>query len=47
MKFLADLYLGPKRTPQEVRAMMGDQSANLIGEFAKLGREEFRGLGLA
>lgn len=47
MKFVVDLYLGPKRTPQEVRAMMDNQSADMIGEFARLCREEFRGLGLA
>jgi hypothetical protein len=46
MKFVVDLYLGPKRTPQEVRAMMDRESADAIGDFAKLCREEFRGLGL-
>jgi hypothetical protein len=47
MKFVVDLYLGPKRTPQEVREMMDDQSNDRIGDFAKLCREEFRDLGLA
>ena len=47
VKFLVDLYLGPKRTPQEVREMMDEQSQDQIGEFATLCREEFRVLGLA
>ena len=46
VKFLVDLYLGPVRTPQEVRAMMDNESVDIIGEFAKRCREEFRVLGL-
>lgn len=46
VKFLVDLYIGPKRSPQEVRAMMDLQSADAIGEFARLCRAEFQGLGL-
>lgn len=47
VKFLVDLYLGPVRTPQEVRAMMDNESVDIIGEFAKRCREEFRVLGLS
>jgi hypothetical protein len=47
MKFVVDLYLGPKRTPEEMRAMMDNQSADRIGEFARICRDEFRDMGLA
>ncbi len=47
MKFVVDLYLGPARTPQQMREMMDQQSADAIGDFATLCREEFRLLGLA
>ena len=47
MKYVVDLYLGPPRTPQQMREMMDQRSADAIGEFATLCREEFRLLGLA
>lgn len=47
VKFLVDLYLGPKRAPQEMRAMMDEQNQDQIGEFAMRCREEFEALGLA
>ena len=46
VKALVDLYLGPKRGPEEVRAMMDDRDHDLIGEFATLARVEFDKLGL-
>jgi hypothetical protein len=46
VKFLVDLYIGPKRTPLEVRAMMDESSADVLGEFARTCREEFRVLRL-
>ncbi len=46
VKFLVDLYIGPKLSAQEVRAMMDAANADAIGEFAKLCRAEFQGLGL-
>jgi len=46
MKFLVDLYLGPKRSAQDMRAMMNAESADAIGEFARICRAEFHTLGL-
>jgi hypothetical protein len=46
MKFVVDLYLGPPRTPQQMREMMDNQSADAIGDFAGVCREEFQALGL-
>ena len=46
MKFVVDLYLGPPRTPKEVRAMMDQNSSDAIGAFARQCREEMRGMGL-
>ena len=45
MRYIVDLALGPKRTPEEVRAMMDQQEANVIRAFAELCREELRGIG--
>jgi hypothetical protein len=46
LKFLVDLYIGPKRSVQEMRAMMDAQSADAIGDFASVCRQELRQLGL-
>jgi hypothetical protein len=46
VKFLVDLYLGPPRTPEQVRAMMDNQTQDQIGEFALRCRSEFRDLRL-
>jgi hypothetical protein len=46
MKFVIDLYLGPPRSPQDMRAMMDQSSADAIGAFARQCREEMRGMGL-
>jgi hypothetical protein len=46
VKFLVDLYIGPPRTPEEVRQMMDTASSDAIGDFARLCREDFRTLGL-
>ena len=47
MKYPVDLYLGPPRTLYQTREMMDQRSADAIGEFATLCREEFRLPGLA
>jgi hypothetical protein len=47
VEFLIDIYIGPKRTPQEVREMMDKGTADIIGTFAHTCREEFRILRLA
>jgi hypothetical protein len=46
LKFLVDLYMGPKRSPQEMRAMMDMQNSDAIGDFATVCRTELRQLGL-
>jgi hypothetical protein len=46
LKFLVDLYMGPKRTALEMREMMDIQSSDTIGDFASVCREELRQLGL-
>ena len=46
MRFVLDLYLGPPRSPQDMRAMMDQSSADAIGAFARQCREEMRGMGL-
>jgi hypothetical protein len=46
MKFVVDLYLGPPRGAQEMRAMMDESSADAIGAFARTCREEMRAMGL-
>ncbi len=46
MKFVVDLYLGPPRTPQEMRAMMDQSSADAIGDFARACRQEMQAMGL-
>jgi hypothetical protein len=46
LKFLVDLYMGPKRSAQEVRAMMDMQNSDAIGDFATVCRSELRQLGL-
>jgi hypothetical protein len=35
MRIIVDIALGPKRTPEEVRAMMDQRDANVIGAFAE------------
>jgi hypothetical protein len=46
VKFLVDLYMGPTRTAEEMRAMMDAQSQDAIGDFAKVCRDELKELGL-
>ena len=40
LRFIVDLSLGPKRTPEQMRAMMDDKEANVIGAFAERCRAE-------
>jgi undecaprenyl pyrophosphate synthase len=42
MRYVVDLALGPKRTPEEVRALMDLPEANVIRAFAECCREELR-----
>ncbi len=42
MRYVVDLALGPKRTAEEVRAMMDQQEANVIRIFAERCREELQ-----
>ena len=42
--FLVDLYMGPPRSPAEMRQMMEDHSADAIGEFARVCRGELENL---
>jgi hypothetical protein len=44
VKFLVDLYMGPRRTPEEMRAMMDIQSEDAIGDFARVCRAELQTL---
>ena len=44
MRYIVDLALGPKRSPEEVRAMMDQREANVIGAFAECCRAELQGL---
>jgi hypothetical protein len=44
MRYIVDLALGPKRTPEEVRVMMDQQEANVIRSFAECCREELRAM---
>ena len=46
MKFVIDLYLGPPRSPQEMRKMMDQSSADAIGDFARACRAEMQAMGL-
>ena len=46
MKFVVDLYLGPPRTPREMREMMDQTDADAIGDFARTCREEMLAMGL-
>ena len=47
VKFLVDLYMGPPRTPAEVRQMMEDRTSDPIGEFASICRAELQALQVA
>lgn len=47
LKVLVDLYLGPLRSPAEMRQMMEDQSADFIKRFAETCREELQNLRVA
>ena len=40
LRFIVDLALGPKRSPEDMRAMMDRQDANVIGAFARVCRAE-------
>jgi len=40
MRWIVDLALGPKRTPEEVRALMDNPEANVIRAFAECCRAE-------
>ncbi len=44
MRYIVDLALGEKRTPEQVRAMMDQQEANVIRAFAAQCREELQRL---
>ena len=44
MRYIVDLALGPKRTAEEVRAMMDQREANVIRAFAERCREELKGM---
>jgi len=44
MRYIVDLALGPKRSAEEVRAMMDEREANVIGAFAERCRAELQGL---
>lgn len=45
MRYIVDLALGPKRSAEEVRAMMDQADANVIRAFAERCRAELLGLG--
>ncbi len=45
MRYIVDLALGPKRSPEEMRAMMDREDANVIGAFGKACREELQRIG--
>jgi hypothetical protein len=47
LKFVVELALGPKRRPEEVRAMMDDGRMDMIGAFAASCRRELRELRLS
>jgi hypothetical protein len=40
MRIIVDIALGPKRTPEEVRVMMDQRDADVIGAFAESCRVE-------
>jgi hypothetical protein len=44
IKFLVDLYIAPKRSVADVRAMMDDAKADPLSQFAERCREELDGL---
>jgi hypothetical protein len=44
LRYIVDLALGPKRTPEEVRVMMDKPEANVIGAFAQCCREELQAI---
>jgi hypothetical protein len=44
MRFIVDVALGPARSHEEMRAMMDQASANVIGGFAKACREELQAI---
>lgn len=44
MRYIVDLALGPKRSPEEMRVMMDQREANVIRAFADRCRAELRGL---
>jgi hypothetical protein len=45
LRYIVDLALGPKRSPQDVRALMDQPEANVMRTFAQCCRAELRGLG--
>jgi hypothetical protein len=45
MRIIVDIALGPKRTPEEVRVMMDQQDADVIGAFAENCRIELLAFG--
>jgi hypothetical protein len=47
VKFLVDIYMGPKRTAQDVRTMLEDHSGDAIDEFARVCRGELENLRVA
>jgi hypothetical protein len=44
LRYVVDLALGPKRSAEEMRAMMDNRDANVIGAFAERCRAELRTL---
>jgi hypothetical protein len=44
IRFIVDVALGPMRTHEEMRTMMDQASANVIGVFAKACRDELQAI---
>jgi hypothetical protein len=42
VKYLVDLYMGPKLSAEDMRKMMDQQSSDMIGAFGRLCREELQ-----
>jgi len=45
LRYIVDPALGPKRSPEDVRALMDQPEANVMRAFAQRCRAELRGLG--
>jgi hypothetical protein len=44
LRFVVDVALGPKRSPEEMRAMMDRSEANVISAFARSCRDELQAM---